>query len=430
MERDYRQAARLARETLRVHPLDTDSWRLLGASRYLAADLAGALDAWNRAGTPTVDLVSIEGLSHTPHRVVEQVLGIEPGDLLTRTSLTRAARRASLLPAQQMARVTYRAVPGNLAEVRGAIVERTRIPSRADWLVEAVRLPLDRELEFSIGNAATAGDRLTVGWRFWEHRPRGSIAFSFPNVRGAGIWTIAASWQQERYASAPRSEAREARIGWTNWVGARLRLEGGAGVLRQEGRATQAVLDWSLEYRPLDDNVAVGVEARAAPGALSFATGSATARWRGRAGGTALTAGVSVSKTSALAPIDRWPGAGTGRARPLLLRAHPLLDDGIVGGDVFGRAVLQSSVEAERPVLSRGFLRSALAVFADAARAWQRVDGSNSPLHVDVGVGMRLRMAGMPAVRVDVARGLADGRTVLSAGWQIDWRTPPRSTAR
>lgn len=122
--------------------------------------------------------------------------------------------------------------------------------------------------------------------------------------------------------------------------------------------------------------------------------------------------------------MDRWPGAGAGHARPLLLRAHPLLDDGRIGGPVFGRLVAQGTIEAERDVVARGLMTLGVAAFADVARAWDRPDRTNSPLHVDAGAGLRVRLApGQPAIRIDLARGLRDGRTALTAGWQLSWYT-------
>jgi len=39
------------------------------------------------------------------------------------------------------------------------------------------------------------------------------------------------------------------------------------------------------------------------------------------------------------APLALWPGAGTGQGREGLLRAHPLIDDGVIHDAVFGHHV-------------------------------------------------------------------------------------------
>ncbi len=417
----YGEAARQARAAAGRNPQDADAWRLLGASLYLLGDLPAALDAWNRAGSPTVDLIRIEGLGRTPHRVVENLIGVEPGEALTRRALARANRRLAQLPSQQVSRVTYVALPGNLAEVRGAVVERERYPSRAQWLFEAARLPIDREVGMALSNLASHGDRLAASWRFAEGRPRAAVAFAFPGRAGwSGVWSLSSSWQRERYAGGPQTETREARLGWTNWVSARTRLESGAGVARRRDRGTQALVDGALEFRPLSDAVAVEIAATGAPGGASFGAATGAFRWRLKTTAARIAGRTAVSMTTDDAPLDRWPGADSRTARPLLLRAHPLVDDGRIAGSVFGRTVAQGTVEVQREALRRGLFSAGVAAFTDVARAWRRRDGPASPLHVDIGVGLRLRLApGQPAIRVDLARGLRDGRMAVSAGWEV-----------
>src|SRR5690606_3817888 len=50
--------------------------------------------------------------------------------------------------------------------------------------------------------------------------------------------------------------------------------------------------------------------------------------WARRAGGGAASRG---------APRMIWPGAGAGRVRDPLLRAHDLVEDDLIGGPAFGR---------------------------------------------------------------------------------------------
>src|SRR5207253_9314866 len=62
--------------------------------------------------------------------------------------------------------------------------------------------------------------------------------------------------------------------------------------------------------------------------------------------GFVFRASVGVQRVGADAPMFLWPGAGEGRARMPLLRAHPLLADGIVRTtSVFGRSLAYGSVE-------------------------------------------------------------------------------------
>jgi outer membrane translocation and assembly module TamA len=124
-----------------------------------------------------------------------------------------------------------------------------------------------------------------------------------------------------------------------------------------------------------------------------------------------------------VAPLALWPGAGTGQGRSGLLRAHPLLDDGVLTGPAFGRKMAHGSLEHARPVgqvLGHGL---SIAGFVDAARAWHLLDGlDTSPLYIDAGFGVRVnapRFGG--AIRIDVAHGLRGGGTTLSAGWGGEW---------
>lgn len=458
---DYRAAMRLAVGAIDRDPEDVPAWRLLAASRYLSGDAGGALDAWNRAGEPRIDLVRLDGLVRTPHRTVERLMGLPPRAVLTRDALARASRRLALLPSRQASNVSYVALPAGLAEVRGAIVERPLLPSRGEWLLEAARLPIDRGIDVPFANLARAGDRLTATWRLREGQPRAGVAFQFPGRGGRGVWSLRGAWQQERYAAAgaaaeasataegghhsstvQTSERREAGVEWTDWMSGRVRLIAAAGVARWErlpqathvpnqnsypaatGRAvrqeTAALSSGGIELRPIGDRLAASLRVSVAGGGVSFATASADARWRLPFSDTLRALGTgSVGHASRSTPPDAWFGAGAGHARPLLLRAHHLFNEGAIAGSAFGRTIAQASIELQRDVFARGLFSIGVAGFADAARAWRRTDQSSSPFHVDAGVGLRLRLApGRPAIRLDWARGLRDGEAAFSAGWQ------------
>ena len=75
-----------------------------------------------------------------------------------------------------------------------------------------------------------------------------------------------------------------------------------------------------------------------------------------------------------------------------------------------------STTEYQHPLHTR-WGTAALALFVDAAQAWRRVDGTTSPLHVDVGTGVRLKAFGSSAIRADIGYGLRDGRVRVSAGY-------------
>jgi hypothetical protein len=134
---------------------------------------------------------------------------------------------------------------------------------------------------------------------------------------------------------------------------------------------------------------------------------------------------VNAETIGATSPLALWPGAGDGRARDVLLRAHPLLHDGAVAESALARQILALNLESQRWFSAPAASRAGLVAFADIVKASRRLDPSVSgAAAIDVGVGLRLHLPGQDGTwRVDVARGLRDGRRAVSVGWSADaWR--------
>jgi outer membrane translocation and assembly module TamA len=53
-------------------------------------------------------------------------------------------------------------------------------------------------------------------------------------------------------------------------------------------------------------------------------------------------------------------------------------------------------------------------VFVDVARASRGLTTTDERIHTDVGAGLRIALPGAGLIRIDLARGLRDGRTALS----------------
>ena len=123
------------------------------------------------------------------------------------------------------------------------------------------------------------------------------------------------------------------------------------------------------------------------------------------------------------APLTLWPGAGLGHVSRVLLRAHPLLDDGVITRARLGRQLVGVTIEAEHTCRQMGPLRLSVVGFADSARAWRSASREGtSRTDVDVGVGVRLSALGhVGRLRVDLARGLQDGALAASVGWELPW---------
>src|SRR5262249_37430802 len=148
-------------------------------------------------------------------------------------------------------------------------------------------------------------------------------------------------------------------------------------------------------------------------GSSFSATGArAVARSSPRSRTWAYDATIGVQRVSDRAPLTLWPGAGDGRARTPLLRAHPLLDGGrldIDASTVFGRSTRYASVEGQRWLSSPTIVGVGLAAFVDVAQASRQLVRDAGPVQTDVGGGLRVRIPGAGHVlRVDVAHGLRD----------------------
>jgi hypothetical protein len=132
---------------------------------------------------------------------------------------------------------------------------------------------------------------------------------------------------------------------------------------------------------------------------------------------------LGADRVSDRAPLGMWPGAGDGHARAPLLRAHPLLEDGVIdlgSSSVFGRSLSYGGVEAQRWFDKPLLARVGLAGFVDVARATRRAAGNASPTHLDIGAGLRLRIPGAAGVlRADLAHGVRDGANAFTFGWQF-----------
>lgn len=432
------EASALAERAALLDPGDDQGWNLLATSRFLDDQPEAALEAWNVIGRPSVDLVRVEGLERTSHAVIAALVDLPPRTLLTAENLGRAARRLDELPSAAATRLRYRPVEGGLAEVEAIVVERQTVPRGVVPVVAvAAHTWLGRELSLDVAAPTGSGELWTMAWRWWQARPRVGVAVAMPAAASwlPGVTTIEGSWERPSYA-APEPDGsvaiesedrRRAAVTVADWATSRVRWQAGAALDRWAADSHLSV-DAAVDLRFAADRLSIGIDAAAwvpLGSGAHFTTVGITSAWRSarERDGPALAVVVGLSAASAAAPFDLWPGAGTGEARLPLLRAHPLLDDGIVTGPAFGRRLAHATIEYQRPILAARWGAFRLAAFADTATAWSRVgDDGGSVSHADIGAGVRVALAGNGgAFRADVARGLRDGRVVVSSGWQAPW---------
>jgi hypothetical protein len=246
-----------------------------------------------------------------------------------------------------------------------------------------------------------------------------------------GTVTAAAIWDVQTYATAGAPTVREVRRGGSlsaaEWWTADFKAVMKAGIDRF-ARGAHLSVGTEVERRITSDRVALAGGATLwAPlaGDRWFGAGAmkVAARTSARPRRWVLEAVLDGYAASAQAPRALWPGAGTGDGRPLLLRAHPLLRDGIVVGDAFGRRLAHGTIEARAPLVRIGAVAISAAAFLDGARAWARPgpNASGSTL-LDGGVGLRLGLPAAGTVRLDVATALRDGRGArVSGSWVSPW---------
>jgi predicted double-glycine peptidase len=421
-QRRWPEALELAESALAAAPGDEIARRLAGTARFVQNDGAGALVDWNAVNEPRVDTLQIEGLRRTRVPTVLSAAGVEPGRLVTPASLVHARRRLALVPAVSGATVDYRPAPGGLAEVHALVVERPLVPTSAPALAGlAAPAAFARTVNVALGSPSGGGDRVDLSWRFWEGQPRLAADYHAPAPWG-GTWGVGASWERQPFdlVSLPTAERRSARATWSEWVAPQVRVavRGGADrwIARQE---TLGFAGGTLGFASLGDRARAQLDLDAWwGGAQPFSSlqglvvlQSSTAR---RGFNLSSTAGLGRMGDSASPEI--WYGGDTGRARPVLLRAHRLLRDGVMAADRIGRSLLHATVEGQYWWSARRFPVGA-AVFADTVWLDRRaMPGTRRD--VDVGVGVRAQVPGAGDVRVDVARGLTDGHLRASIGFQ------------
>lgn len=434
-QKRFKEAALFARDSAELDPEDSDNWRLLGASLYLSDKPNEALSAWGRIDEPRIDRIQIEGLRRTRAEIANEVIGLRPRDLLTRETLAAAERRIDELPSASGGRLIYQPASGGRADIVASVSENRLLEP---WLILGLRLGGElaarREAAFRISSPTGRGEALEIGGRFAARRPSAWMALDTPRLGGLpGVVSLRALWDRQTYRldGIPRSEAsvetrRRGSIDWSHWLNSKSRAGIGFGIDRFGERFTYASINAGLEFRLLEDRLALvgnGGVWRGAGEAPAFSDLGGAVSFRSAVAPKRFTFSVRLDgrRASAQAPRALYPGAGKGPGRPFLLRSVRLVDDGELIGEVFGRGLGHGSAEIEMNLAKVATARVGLAVFTDWAKPWDTSRGPGAgPSVFAVGAGVRLRVAAV-ALRVDAAKRPGRSGILVSAGVIPPW---------
>ena len=422
LQKRWPEAEDLAASVVAADETDEYAWRVLATSRFVRDNRVGALAAWNRAGEPRLDLLRVDGLVRTRPRVVERMLGSKPGDVLTPARFTRAQRKLGDLPAAMSTRLDYVPVRGGLAELRAAVAERPLLPTtRMSFFTTAAIAAVTRELRMTAGALTGGGEAITAGWRFWPHRGRLGAGLHAPAPWG-GVWSVTASAERQPFTDPALPVARRvaASIDASEWLTDRLQVTGLAGIDEWADTRVRGRIGGRLYVLSREERLDAGVTALSWPGGNAFSTIDLRARARSRREhrGVVIQGLANLQIATTNTPLDLWWAGDTGQARTVLLRAHPLLDHGRLRTDRLGRIIGTVTVEGQRWWRTTGLLNVGAAAFVDAGRTGSRYRGG-ARNDVDVGVGARLSVTGLPGTfSADLGKGLSDGATALSVTYQ------------
>ena len=431
-QRRWSDAALQARETLVRHPGDEYALDLLGSSLFMLGDEVSALRAWNQIGKPRVNRVRIDGLHHVRYQTVAELLAIQPNILLTADLYARARRRLGELPDRVATRLAVKPEVDGFATVDVVVVELAAVPHGfVEWAGFAARTAANQEIDVSVPGISGQGEVWSAGWRWWSNRPGVSIGLATPRVGHLpGVWRFEGAWQSDTYGGADAARIVESRthggLTVSDWISGHVRYAVSAGLDGWSSGRKAASIGGALQRVAFRDRLTLSIDATQwtpVNGGPAFRStgGRAIARSSVETRGWVARGAIGVERVSDEAPFAIWPGAGEGQVRAPLLRAHPLLSDGVVdltAASAFGRTLTYGSAEVQRWLEWPAIVRLGVAGFSDVARASRQAASGQTPVQVDVGAGLRIKIPGTPGVlRGDLAHGLRDGANALTFGW-------------
>jgi len=412
-----------------------EAQREIAKRRFIAGDVRGALDALNDVGEPRIDEIKIEGRVRAKPDILSDYLGGRMGQMLTWGRLTRVERRLQDLPIASMGKVRYDLGDDGAATVRPILFEKSRFyEGPLDWTPVGVRALISREAVVSMSDVTGHGDVWTPSVRWASGQPRVALNVAAPAPGWLpGIVKFDSLWQRQQFAthqlnfvSGPIVETRtRASAGLSDWFTGWMRWEGGAAVDRISS-VTYLSVNANLNVRTFGDHMSTllgGSWFTSGTNETETASLVVSVRSTTRDDRFVVSGRGGVAMAGDTAPLSLWPTAGSGFDQIASLRAHPLVQSGVVSNDVFGRRMAFAGIESVYPLPTRmGPTFMGLVGFVEGARSWSGLGDVTSPVHVDVGTGLRVNTSRSGGkVRLDLGYGLQDGRIHVSAGYTHPW---------
>jgi hypothetical protein len=297
-----------------------------------------------------------------------------------------------------------------------------------EWVAAGAGAAIGREISAGIPGWTGQGEVWSGSWRWWPDRPRVAASLAGPAIGlVSGTWRIDVAREVQSYRAPDGGTIREKQLSGgvsvENWLTPNLRYDIGAGLEAWDDRARTVSGRMTIDRRWLDDRLAASAAFQA-----HVPLGSTSSFRSMRLMVTLRTdtprpphrvvsmAHAGVEGVTGGAPRALWPGAGEGLARARLLRAHPLLNGGIIAGPAFGRSLAFATIETTRWLEGSLLAPIGIAVFGDAARVWRRDSPVGAAFQLDAGIGLRVRGSSR-TFRIDFGWGLREGGHALTFGY-------------
>ena len=427
------EAVRDGRRAAALDPDDALTREILAAALFVSGDESAALDEWHRLGQSTLSAVELGSTTRTRQGSIVEMSGLEPGEPLIGESLASARRRVASIPAASDSRIDVRPEADGRVAVEIGVAERPAHPfSTIEMLRAGAGAVVDGELRLEAASFLGKGELATLRWGWQSARRSIGVGLDIPGrLFGEGVWSLRGDLARETYgpfggtAMSSLEDRRRAALGFSSWSLPTVRWSATVALDRWDAGPLYGSFGLAGRFESLSESLTAYIAlqgwASARPGP-AFARGDAGAAWRSRPDrrGAVLHVRGGLTGVTEASPRSIWPGAGTGIGRPVLARAHPLLEGGVVTGPLFGRGLVHGGAETIVWGVRAGPLDLAPAVFFDAAHSTGRVAGPTpaGAFETDAGVGLRVGLPGGGTLRTDVAIGLRDGATA----WSISFR--------